>query len=467
MKKFNIIILTLILMISHVSCEEFVEGYDESPNSPTQATPSVLLTAAEASVIFFYTGQPARAASIFVQQSAGITDQAKNQYQLYGMTENSVANEWNGLYTDCMETTQSLIEQYGEENPYYSGMAKVIQAMALGMLTDYWGDVPYSEAMNGLDGEEALSPAADNQEDVLNSIQQLCSEAVTELSTSLEENANVPGPDDVIAGGDTESWIIAAHLLKARYANRLSKKDPAGSANTALGYLQNAYDAGLNGNDANFLGVTGTSATDLNQWRAFQQQRGYMRAGANLVDLMESQNDPRLPYYFQQLSGADSYVGSGINEDNSNASGFGDWVLATGQSFPLLTYFEAKFIEAEAALRNNDPATAATAYNEGVIASVEFFTGSSAPAQFINDYASETESSIDMETIMTQKYIAMFTQPEVWADYRRTGYPSLTPDPRGSINSIPERYPTALDERLYNENMESITDLTQPVWWAE
>jgi hypothetical protein len=72
-----------------------------------------------------------------------------------------------------------------------------------------------------------------------------------------------------------------------------------------------------------------------------------------------------------------------------------------------------------------------------------------------------------METIMTQKYIAMFTQPEVWADYRRTGYPDLTPDPRGSINSIPQRYPTALDERLYNENMESITDLTTPVWWAE
>lgn len=467
MKKLNIIILTSIFLLFHVSCNEFVEGYDESPNSPTDVTPSVLLTASEAAVIFFYTSQPARASSIFVQQSAGVTDQSKDQYQLYGMTENSVANEWNGLYSDCMETTENLIVAYGEENPYYSGMAKLIQALGLGLITDFWGDVPYTEAMKGLEGGEALNPAPDEQEDIINSIIQLCDEAVTELSTTLEENANIPGDDDVIWGGDTEKWIIAAHLLKARYANRLSKRDASGSATNALNYLQDAYDAGLDGNDDNFLGVTGTSATDLNQWRAFQQNRGYMRAGATLVDLMIAQDDPRLPFYFQDLGGAEPFVGSDINEDNPSASGYGTWVMATGQNFPMLTYFEAKFIEAEAALRDNDPTTAAAAYNEAVISSCEFFTGTTPPGTFISNVASETDATITLETIMTQKYISMFTQPEVWADFRRTDFPALTPDPRGSINSIPERYPTPLDERLYNTNMPSITDLTKPVWWAE
>ncbi len=465
MKKIYIYFTALLVLIG-TSCEEFVDGYDESPNAPSEVTPGVLLTASEAAIIFAYTSQQARAASIFTQQSAGVTDQSKNNFQLYGMTENSVANEWNGLYSDCLETANLLMNTYGAENPYYEGMAEVITALGIGMATDYWGDVPYSEALNGAEGGAALAPAADTQQEVIASIQELCANAISNFQEDPSANAFLPLMDDVIGNGDVDRWTIAAWILKARYANRLSNRDAAGSASDALDFLDAAYAAGLNGNDDNLLAPTGESSTDLNQWLAFQENRGYMRAGGYLVDLMIAQNDPRLPYYFADLGG-NTFVGSQINEDNASASNFGTWVMADGQDFPLLTYFEAKFIEAEAALRASQPDRAATAFNEAVIASVEFFTGSTPNAAFVTAVASETAASIDLETIMTQKYIAMFTQPEVWNDYRRTGYPALTPDPRGAINQIPARYPTPLDERNYNPNITSITDLTVPVWWAE
>ncbi len=463
MKKIYILLITLLVLFG-TSCEDFVDGYDDSPNSPTNVTPGVLLTAAEAATIFAYTSQSARAASIFVQQSAGVTDQSKDDYQLYGMTENTVGNEWNGLYTDLLETADFLEATYAEENPYYGGMAKMLKALGIGMVTDFWGDVPFSEAFDGRDGVTA--PAADAQESIIAAIQQLCTDAIADFQMDASANAFTPLEDDVIHGGDVEMWEIGAWILKARYANRLSNRDATGSATDALSYLDQAYAAGLDGNADNTLAPTGNASTDLNQWQAFQNNRGYMRAGATLVNMMIAQNDPRLPYYFADLGGG-TFVGSDINEDNAAASNFGTWVMADAQAFPLLTYFEAKFIEAEAALRSNDDPRAAAAFNDAVIASVEFFTGSAPDAAFITNVASETAATITLETIMTQKYIAMFTQPEVWSDYRRTGYPVLTSDPRGAINQVPERYPTTLNERLYNPNITSITDLTVPVWWAE
>ncbi len=81
--------------------------------------------------------------------------------------------------------------------------------------------------------------------------------------------------------------------------------------------------------------------------------------------------------------------------------------------------------------------------------------------------ANETETTITLEKIMTQKYIAMFSQPEVWSDWRRTDLPKLTPNPNGNVAAIPRRLPTAQSERLYNTNAPVNTDILKPVWWDE
>ena len=61
----------------------------------------------------------------------------------------------------------------------------------------------------------------------------------------------------------------------------------------------------------------------------------------------------------------------------------------------------------------------------------------------------------------------MFTQPEVWADWRRTNLPAITPNPDGKTDGIPRRFATCIDERLYNSNAVIISDLLTPVWWDE
>jgi hypothetical protein len=162
-------------------------------------------------------------------------------------------------------------------------------------------------------------------------------------------------------------------------------------------------------------------------------------------------NDPRLPLY--ATGTAQEPIGPYYGSQNS--------------ALPLVTYFEAKFIEAEAALRAGNAPRAATAFNEAVTANVTKL--GVADATFLASVAAETAGSITLEKIMTQKYIAMFTQSEVWSDWRRTNFPTLTANTPASIAEIPRRFPTAQNERLYNSKAQGhiVSDLTQRVWWDQ
>ena len=108
-------------------------------------------------------------------------------------------------------------------------------ALSLGNLTSMWGDVPYSEA---LEGSEILSPLYNNQEYVYEQIQTLLNEAIMELE--MENPGVKPAGDDLIFSGNTTKWIQAAWALKARYYIHLSKRasdlefDPAAKALEAI-----------------------------------------------------------------------------------------------------------------------------------------------------------------------------------------------------------------------------------------
>ena len=109
-------------------------------------------------------------------------------------------------------------------------------------------------------------------------------------------------------------------------------------------------------------------------------------------------------------------------------------------------------------------AAAAAAHNAAGIANLNDVTGGG-DAAFEAANANEDAASITMSKIMSQKYIAMFTQPEVYSDWRRTNIPALTPNAGANLTEIPRRFPTAQDERLYNTKAVVNSNLLDPVWW--
>ena len=462
MKKiFLILALPVVLLGS--GCNGWISDVENSPNSPSEVTPDLLLTVSEVAMQTLYTGQLARTSSILVQQSAG------NDFQMidirdYKITELSNINEWKTVYADALINQQELINVAGDANPYYRGIATVLKCMTIGLATDFWGDIPYSAALQGLDGTaEALNPAYDAQADIIAAMQSQLDGAIADLSTTTADNALLPGSDDVIHNGDPAMWVKAAYMLKARYANRLSKRDATGSANDALNYLA---AAGLTGNEDNTMAMFGVNGNELNPWNSFNTTRAnYIKMGEFFIDLLNSTSDPRLPLY-ATTNGAGEYSGVPKDGVDNNASDAGPLYASDASPLPLLTYYEMKFIEAEANMRLGNTDAAAAAYNDAVKANILATVGAPDPTYEAAN-ANETGASITMDKIMTQKYIAMFTQPEVWADWRRTNLPGITPNPGGLVGGIPRRFPTCIDERLYNTSAVVVSDILQPVWWDE
>ncbi|HMX05132.1 MAG TPA: SusD/RagB family nutrient-binding outer membrane lipoprotein [Chitinophagales bacterium] len=462
MKKI-IMILALPAIIMAQGCSGWVDEVSTSPNSPTEVTPDLLLSVSEVAMQTLYTGQLTRTASILTQQCAG------NDFQMidirdYKITELSNTNEWKTVYADALINQQTLIDIAGDENPYYRGIARVLKCMTIGIATDFWGDVPYSQALQGLDGTDAaLNPEYDAQADIIAAMQSELDAAIADLSMPSTSNAFLPASDDFIHNGDVSMWIKAAHMMKARYANRLSKRDATGSANEALMHIA---ESGVTSNADNTNAIFGTNGNELNPWFSFNTTRAnYIKMGAFFIDLLSSTNDPRLPLYATTDDGG-GYSGVATNSVDPAASNTGELYSSDASPLPLLTYYEMKFIEAEANLRLGNNDAAAAALNDAVKANILATVGAPDPV-YEAAHASETGASITLDKIMTQKYIAMFTQPESWADWRRTNIPALTPNPDAIYDEIPRRFPTCIDERLYNSNVQVVGDITLPVWWDE
>lgn len=443
-------------------CSKFTEGYGESPNNPTVSTPPLILSSAELGLYATYTGTLARISATLTQQTGGVKDQMLeiDEYQLLN-TANT--NDWNNLYNTVVQPANDLIENYGATNEQYAAVMKIMKAMALGVATDVWGDVPATEAgLGNITGN--MTPKFDVQEDIYAYIQTLLSEAVTTLNATDGTNNYTIGSDDFIFGGDLTKWLNTAHILQARFANHLSKGDASGSATTALSYLANVTDAG----DA--MANYGTVTAEMNQWYAFNTDRAnYIKMGKYLVDLLQSYSDPRLPYYAAKTT-AGTYVGAAPSSENAAASNVGEYIAGAGAPIPLVTYSEALFIKADASFRLGNLGDAATYYNQGVIKAVTQVTGTAPDATYIAAHAAATAATITEEQIATQKYIALFTQIEAWAEWRRTGYPALTPNAENvtGTNAIPRRLPTENNELLYNKanaSQYNVTDIFAKVWW--
>lgn len=443
------LVLCATVLIS--SCKTGNDLYDD-PNNPKNVPPALALTSIEVNSFLNTEGDLSRVSSILAEQMAGVSAQylTLQNYQLQTADYN---NHWQGLYANTMYNAKLMIDKYSATDPYYAGMAKVLMAINLSLATDFWGDVPYSESFTGAAN---FKPKYDKQQQVYVAIQSLLDNAIADFAKPASANIDLPGTDDIYFNGKVSKWTTAAWTLKARFANRLSLKDPQGSATNVLAYLAKGIAAPAD----NMENIHNDDYP--NQWGDFENQRGgYFVANKVFVDALGSA-DPRLPYYFDAtdapVSGADIFE----EQISPDASIIGPY-FATERNYGLVTFHEAKFLEAEAKSRLGQDAS--TTLNDAIRASVVYVTRgtSNGAAQ-----ATYTAATATLTAIMTEKWKAMFGHVEAYNDYRRTGIPTLTPRPKtvGAIlDYIPKRLPTPTAESDSNPNAVFIS-LDQPVWWA-
>lgn len=157
MKRINYLIKTLFLSIVLImgSCDSTNLELTENPNalSPTQASPDFFLNAIQEDF--------ARIVESFGGTGAEITriDQMPGRSYQNAYSAASFDNEWENSYQDMMmdiKLMNGLSEDTGR--PHHVGMGQVLEAYTLMTLVDFFGDVPYSEALLG---SENLNPKLD------------------------------------------------------------------------------------------------------------------------------------------------------------------------------------------------------------------------------------------------------------------------------------------------------------------
>lgn len=459
-KKLFTLALTGGILFFTSACTQFVEGLSIDPNNPADVPSSLLLPNATVEMGSLLGEDLAWYSQVFMQTHVG-TARQMNAATRYTVLAGDINNAWNAAYANMLMDLKVIVDKSAENgNTHYSGVAKIMTALALGTITSAWGDAPYSEALKGT---ENTTPTYDNSETVLYpKIQSLLDEGIAELRGS---SAVSPGNDDLIYKGSTAKWIAAAYALKARYANHSSNKDATGSANQALSFIE----AGAIASNADDMAVPYGTADprEANPWYQFNTQRGDLVLGEFFVNKLLENDDPRLPF-FAKTDAAGGYSGSPVFPPTIDASPLGSFYGNINSKLPLVTYAEVKFIEAEANFRLGKTAEALAAYTEAVTASVTKVTGAAPDQTFLDAVVPANAADLTLEMIMDQKYLAMFTQYESWTDFRRTGFPALTPYPGQS--SVPGRYPYAQRERdlnTANVPAAATSGLFDKLWFAK
>lgn len=429
-----------------------------SPDSPATATLSSLLASSEISIAYTVGADISQLSNIFTQHLTGTVLQAA-AWDRYNV-DAEAGSPFNLFYAGPMQDLITLLRSAGETGATgYSGVSKILLAYSLGTMTSLYGDIPYSEAFQGASNPH---PKFDRQEAIYEEIQKLLSEAITDL-----ENAGpgtMPGSDDFIFQGNASKWIASAYSLKARHYLHLTEVD-ANAASKALEalYSGSTYRGISNGNNDCEVKF-GTGVTEASPWSQQIIRRNDFRLGKVFISLLRTPtDDPRLVFYASPTANG-SYSGSTAGLGNSTDSELGPFFRNPASTVQLISFSETKFIEAEARWRIN-PADEAIqqAMGEAIRASVNRVASSSLPASVVSAFVDsklrqlEGNSTGMLGHIITQKYIALFTQPEVWTDWRRTGYPELEPAFGGTngLNPgglIPRRLPVPLNERLNNPN---------------
>jgi hypothetical protein len=447
-----------------VSCQAELDDFNNNPNDPATSNPSLLIAAMEVSTFQTHSSGLMRNSGIFTQHLQGTNIGQLGAIGLYIVNEGDVNNEWNTLYQVTLMNGHILNRDFAVNYPYYNGIGQVLTALNLGYATDMWGDVPYDEAFLAAEGNK--TPKYNTQQEIYTRLQTILDQAIVNLSKPLASNEEVPGSDDYIFGGNVSKWIKVANVLKARYALRLTAVD-ANAAQKALDYIT-AAGMTSNADDANthFL----DKPNSWNQWYAFEDNRtNYLKMGKYFVDNLVNNNDPRLPF----MVGEDSdgmYSGNAPEDDDSVGTSY-----IAGYAYPdeghigfatkdwqigIVTYAEAKFIEAEAKARLGQPGVQ-TALQQAVTASVTKITGVAPSGTFL----ANATATFDIANIIQQKYIALFLTMEPYNDYRRTGFPALVPNQNSDTKVIPVRLPTPSDERQYNPNATVVSNVTTKLWW--
>jgi hypothetical protein len=437
-------------------------------------------------------------------------------------TENFESNNapFEFFYGDALKNISEVIRQtgpggYDEGNKINTrNAARIIRVLNFHRLTDFYGNIPYFDALQGMEG--VFFPEYDEQSAIYPDLLKELEEATAAISTSNPDDGFAQA--DIIYDGDIAKWKKFGYSLMLRLAMRVSNVAPQ----LADEYVTKAIAGGvMESNDDNaWVPMSEGPSLWINQngiSRAFFPgdggQPGYLsntlvdwlKAGATTPDEV----DPRLmiisggiadwsavawtPYNtnpLEQKGMPNGYDAAGLDELEGESvdqvttySRINYLMLRRDAPYMFMNFAESAFLQAEALERGIGSGISGSAkehYDAGVKSAMQMYTPYDASLTVSDDevtsYLQRHVYGADkpaLEMIGEQMWVSkFFNWWEAWSDWRRTGYPQLTPTNHpGNVTQgqimRKLRYPAS--EVASNANFQSGATLpdfyTTRVWW--
>ena len=429
----------LLLVIS--SCKKTLDETNVNPNASEVAQPDYLLTASIKTTADTYWGvaNNMNSSLLFVQHWAKIQYTDPDRY-IFANTD--FQELWSTSYgKGIVNLNQIITLADAQANPNYKGVALVLRSWVFTLLTDVYGNVPYSQAGNI---DQYLLPKYDTQKEVYEGILKDLKTAQDALDPSGKAILG-----DVIYGNSIASWKKLANSLRLRVALRIADREPELSKQV-IAAIQTEGGAYISANTENAQLNYKTSPNQNPISNLFDTRDDY-RISKTVVDQLTALNDPRLPVYASKAAATQLYAGvpNGLLTGDAAALGLartskpGAYFIAPTAPAVIISYAEVLFDRAEAAARGFTGENAADLYNQAVDASLTQYGISTADkATYKALPAVQYDAANYKKSIGNQKWIALFGQGlEAFAEWRRLDYPLLTPAVAGSLNGkIPVRF---------------------------
>lgn len=473
------------LLLSLSACKKDFSTLNSSPNTPESVPNSALLTGAEKGLMDntwdrWWNGSTGMLLAQYYAENL-YTDESRYQFRV-----STIKDYWNEFYAGGipdqfsqssisysvggLEELQAIIRKCQTDTlaSNASGyrrnqvaVAMLLQTWLYQNMTDTWGDIPYSKALQDVNNTQ---PDYDKQSDIYPAMLGKIDSAISIMDVTKQDLTG-----DVIYSGDMSKWMKFANSLKVRVAMRMADRNPA-LASTKVAEAVTAGVFTSNADNALFpYNAVAPSYNPLYYDRAVTGRKDFSSANT-IVDLMDSLADPRLPYYFDSLSSG-GFVGRPYGQSASDASNYalgdvsqpsgaraidrgvsaGAGTLSATAPGVFLDYAQIQFFLAEAAERGFPvPGSAQGYYNAGIDGSFQFWTGAPVPGAYLAqpgvDYmAQKTAGKTWRQIIGAQKWLALYMQGiQGWIEWRRLDFGLLQAPVDGALVNISTDVPVRM-----------------------
>lgn len=448
MKKINILLLVLGILIIGNSCSDDFDDMNTPSDSVTEVDPSYFFQNMVNGVYQNYQRNVNLYPDFYAQYWANTVSSFESPR--YEYVNGWIGNQWEEFYTDHLTESLAIADQNADDEYAVNqiAMSEIWICYMWSRMTDTYGDIPYFNAGYG------ESVEYNTQKEIYYDLFERLDAAVTDL---VDDDAQADyGEYDLVYGGDVDQWRKFGNSLRLRFAMRLSNVDSEKAASEAAAAISGTGGLMTSNDDVAKVGMDASSYYDYLHQMAWNWDN--CRASQTFTNYCYSESsvdeDPRTPIWFaykvdgvnttKEDAGFTEYTGvlNGYNtvpsDANDNACTInleGDYVDFVGDGgdndmyLPVMFYSEVLFLQAEAVMRGYTSGDADALYKEGIQASMDYVgVDASDATDYIAGVSSITGADeSDLKELITQKWLANFPNGvEAWADFRRTDYPDIT-----------------------------------------